>query len=706
MRSYPPSPFGCFAEDLHLSSKPLSAQPLKTVCLQQEGNKRGINASPKAFGGRIRTVLTLTPQQRRPTFRAVYNNLIWGLGSLWETAAAAAKYGGQDKAALLEMQDVLGRMADNFNILNDHVEHFELQQNLFRHENNQLRRQLEIGLERQRELEVGLLELNARLGILMESRSRQKEIKKKRKGPVHRLKDWLKRDYNISTSRHSLNAIETIVRVWQGLTQPERWVLRPNSNLDFHLVYLRSTELKEEKRKWRIAQREKIHQRTLMWEDVIADNKENRRNKTNRLDVRTSTWPEPSTDQEGLTSVMEEILLQDILKMLGDDVLEEKIQQELDEIIQELEEMIEEKEWAQQKNPDGDETSIEARKLQWKKKELKARRKAEKKKRKLKVKSRIFRAWNEMQDQKQAEKEWRKMELFPIIEIEKDLGKAPTIERKKNLKRDMKLEEKERRAQRRAEGARKREELRHKIIQEELEREKRKKSARERRRQALREIMKREKKPARKNEEVSQVSNSLQEGFDKSIKELPLMEYASLLLRKPRLFHLPFKSSGAGKAKRGKPNTESQETSEIKRSQGTEEKRTEPRPRLFHLPFKSSGAGKAKRGKPNTESQETSEIKRSQGTEGKRTELRLVQVGNKWQIWRKVGCFFVDVKTSLVIVLFIRDPWRFSHLLDGGRRNNSQDESHQHSNCLKEGGQALRMRANSYSEDGGQALSG
>ncbi|XP_064086092.1 trichohyalin-like [Macrobrachium nipponense] len=346
----------------------------------------------------------------------------------------------------------------------------------------------------------------------------------------------------------------------------------------------------------------------------------------NRHDVRTSTWLEPPRrDKEGLTSVMEEIVL-NILKALGEDSLD-KIQEKLDEIIKERQalrrdkkrwdkqafqilklereqrkekrrirkeknklEKQKEKERVQEKNPDSEWVSNAARDLKLKQKEIKARRKAEQKERKRAIKSRVFRAWNEMQAQKRAEKEWRELELLPIIQLEEELRKNHRDWQRK-FKQDFKQQEKEIRAQRKAERAQIRKEFRSKIIQEELEREARRKSARERRKQALKEILKKKIKPARKNsKEVSQVSISSEEEFEKSVKGLPIREYASHLLREPRLFRLLFRRIRSN----------------------------------------------AKRGKPITESQVKSEIKRSQGTEGERSELRLVQMGNKWQLWRKV----------------------------------------------------------------------
>ncbi|XP_064110370.1 trichohyalin-like [Macrobrachium nipponense] len=501
--------------------------------------------------------------------------------------------GGRDKGALSNRKD-FRRMVEELNKLKEHVEHVEEKQSYQRNENKKLRRQLEVCLGRQLELEDGLKEVNVRLESLVEQRSKQ-----------DRLKDWLKRDNNkdlesstIFFTGYSCSNIEGIVHVWQCHSQPERWVLRLLSDMNVHLVKLRSAELKEQRRKRRVAQRKGIAQFTLMWEDIINENQEKKRD----------TWLEPpSTDQEGLTSSMEEILLGKILKVLEDEVLKENFQEDLDEIVEELEKILEERqairkdkkrwdkrafrilklereqrkakrrmrkklksekrqeEWMQQKNPEEDWISNAARDLKRKKKEMKDRRKAYQKERERQIKSRIFRAWNEIKAEKHAEKEWREKELLPIIEVEKDLRRKHR-DWKRKFKEDFQLEEEKKKAQRKEKGAMKRREFRSRIIQEAEEREERRKLARERRRQALWEILKRKKDPARKSKEVSQPSMISKKGSNQSVKGSPLREYEHI-----------------------------------------------------------------------TEKQEKSEFKRSQGNEGEGTPLRLVQKGNKWQLWRKVG---------------------------------------------------------------------
>ncbi|XP_064088790.1 trichohyalin-like [Macrobrachium nipponense] len=516
----------------------------------------------------------------------------------------AEEDGGRDKGALSNRKD-FRRMVEELNKLKEHVEHVEEKQSYLGNENKKLRRQLEVCLGRQRELEDGLKEVNARLESLVEQRSKQ-----------DRLKDWLKRDNNkdlesstIFFSGYSRSNMEGIVHVWQCLSQPERWVLRLLADMNVHLVKLRSPELKEQRRRRRVAQRKGITQFTLMWEDIINENQEKERDTNkNRHNARTSTGLEPpSTDQEGLTSSMEEILLGKILKVLEDEVLKENFQEDLDEILEELEEILEERqairkdkkrwdkrafrilklereqrkakrrmrkklksekrqeEWMQQKNPEEDWISNAARDLKRKKKEMKDRRKAYQKERERQIKSRIFKAWNDLKAEKHAEKERREKELLLIIEIEKDLRRKHR-EWKRKFKKDFQLEEEKKKAQRKEKGAMKRRELRSRIIQEAVEREERRKLARERRRQALREILKREKDPARKSKEVSQPSMISKKGSNQSVKGSPLREYEHI-----------------------------------------------------------------------TESQEKSEFKRSQGNEGEGTPLRLVQKGNKWQLWRKVG---------------------------------------------------------------------
>ncbi|XP_066969247.1 trichohyalin-like [Macrobrachium rosenbergii] len=316
---------------------------------------------------------------------------------------------------------------------------------------------------------------------------------------------------------------------------------------------------------------------SLRRENAAKDQKINRLESKLREQDYTRPKP-PSTDQEGLTSLIAEIFHDEIVKALeeemaeiADEEIEDRIQEELDEILQErqaerrakrewdrrafrailLERKIrraqrkaekelkrqrlqsrerQEKEVKEARKAAGEWISSAVRHIRQQDKARRAHRKAEQQRRKEEVKSHIRREYKEMKAQKKAEKEWRERELLPIQLLEEAL-RNDHREWKKKAKREMKQEERERKAQRKAEGARRRKELLSRIMREDLERKAQRKEERERRKQALKDIRERKKDLGRQTKDVRE-SISSQKGPDMAKKEGSVMwNYAWLLLR-------------------------------------------------------------------------------------------------------------------------------------------------------------------------------